>query len=251
MASSKLATLLAVGSVAALLGACAVETQDEEEMGETGSHLLAGTRLTPAQVAGALRSAGWPENMIGKMVCTAKYESSYYSRAINTKNKNGSVDRGLFQINSIHLNGGTKGCPKGAEALFDVDTNAKCALAIYKSQGIKAWYGYRSHKKECDATKAPGSAALPEETEEEETETETGDEETPEKKAPAPVVDPEEPDNGGGCWSESLQDMKDGLSCVQGKSNKVWFQCKDGKWYRGGDDVSGPYGDCNGSFPAK
>lgn len=229
--TSKLLSLFVAGSlITACAVGCSAETQDDEEMGETSSHILAGNRLTPAQVATALRAAGFAEANIGKMVCTAKYESSYYDRAENRKNKNGSIDRGLFQINSIHLNGGTKGCPQGGEALFDVETNAKCALSIFKAQGIKAWYGYRAHKSECDRTKAPGEA----------TDTAAG-----------PVVDPETPDDGGGCWSDSLDDMKDGHSCVQGKSNKVWFQCKDGKWFRGGDASSGPYGACNGSFPAE
>ena len=41
-------------------------------------YLLSGNVLTAEQVADAVRQAGFPENMVGKMVCTAKYESSFY-----------------------------------------------------------------------------------------------------------------------------------------------------------------------------
>ncbi|MBX3263421.1 MAG: transglycosylase SLT domain-containing protein, partial [Labilithrix sp.] len=163
MSSVKLLGALALTTLVSMVTAgCAVETMDEEELGESEDRLLAGKRLTPAQVAAHLRAAGFPENTIGKMVCTAKYESSFYERASN-KNRNGSIDRGLFQINSIHL-GGTRGCPsKGnADALWNPATNAKCALAIYNMQGIRAWYGYRKHKTECDRYAAPGSAPISE-----------------------------------------------------------------------------------------
>ena len=237
---------------------------DTEALGETEDHLLAGTRYTPSQVATYLRNAGFAENTIGKMVCTAKYESSYYARATN-KNKNGSMDRGLFQINSLHI-GKTKGCPSSGESLFNPETNAKCALAIFKSQGIGAWYGYKKHKSECDRTKAPGSAAIP---------AEDGD--TTDVPIPTPrptdtsgtTIDPgtgsgtdtDEPDTeatidpdddfelGAGCWSATKQDTMPPLSCVEQKDSLIWFQCKEGKWYRGGDDVQGPYGYCNGAYP--
>src|SRR5262249_2507784 len=131
----------------------------DEGTGESQDHLLTGPRLTPSQVAGVLRTAGFPEAAIGKMVCTAKWESSYYTRATN-KNTNGTTDYGLFQINSIHLRDGA-GCPSSASALFDPATNAKCALHVYKVQGVNAWYGYQKHRAECNAAKAPASAATP------------------------------------------------------------------------------------------
>ena len=53
-------------------------------------------------------------------------------------NKNGSVDYGLFQINSVH------GYSK--EDLMDPEFNIKVAYKIYKSQGLKAWSVYKSGK---------------------------------------------------------------------------------------------------------
>jgi hypothetical protein len=167
------------------------------------------------------------------MVCTAKYESSFYERASN-RNTNGSVDRGLFQINSVHL-GGTRGCPSraNANALWEPTTNAKCALAIFELQGNRAWYGYRKHKTECDGYAAPSSPA----------------------STPAPGDSNDSDDgsskssNEGGCWSGTLQDMVDARSCVQSRSNRVWFQCMSGSWHRGANASSGPYGACAGSHP--
>lgn len=142
------------------LVACADPPDAAESMGSTVSHEHAGPKLTAGQVAGALRDAGFPEEAVGPMVCTASHESSFFTAAINDDNENGSIDRGLFQVNSIHLGGGTRGCPQTAEELFDVPKNAACAFAIYKRKGLRPWYGYRAHKEECDATAAPESEPL-------------------------------------------------------------------------------------------
>lgn len=237
MSSVRLLGALALTTLVSMVTAgCAAETMDEEELAESEDRLLAGRRLTPSQVAAHLRAAGFPENTIGTMVCTAKYESSFYERASN-KNRNGSIDRGLFQINSIHL-GGTRGCPsKGnADALWNPTTNTQCALAIYKMQGLRAWYGYRKHKTECDRYAAPGSAPISEPANADDA---------------ADDASSSEADDGGegGCWSGTLQDMVDARVCVQSRSSRVWFQCMSGAWYRGGDATTGPFGPCEGSHP--
>ena len=148
------AVMTTLFAVATMWGCAADATPDEEpdDSGRTEDALLAGRLYTPAEVAALVRGAGFPEDVVGQMVCTAKYESSFFERATN-KNKNGSVDRGLFQINSSHL--GESGCPSSGERVFDAAANAKCARAIYRSQGVRAWYGYRKHKAECDRFVAP------------------------------------------------------------------------------------------------
>lgn len=151
--------LLSLGAVLLPLAsvACAADAgEEDEDVGETEDRLLAGRRLSEAEVAQHLREAGFPEEQIGRMVCTAKYESTFYEGAVNSRNRNRSVDRGLFQINSIHL-GSMRGCPSRAEAatLFDAATNTRCALAVFRAQGNRAWYGYRSHRTECDSYPAP------------------------------------------------------------------------------------------------
>ncbi|MBX3192000.1 MAG: hypothetical protein KF819_33730 [Labilithrix sp.] len=48
----------------------------------------------------------------------------------------------------------------------------------------------------------------------------------------------------GSCWSSTLSQTVSELACVQSRSNGVWYQCKDGDWYRGVSGGDGPYGDC-------
>ncbi|AKU93750.1 hypothetical protein AKJ09_00414 [Labilithrix luteola] len=234
MPAAKIYGLIAFASLLSVVTVgCAAETDDEEAVGESEDHLLAGRRLSPSETAAHLRSAGFPENQIGRMVCTAKYESSFYERAQN-KNTNRSVDRGLFQINSIHL-GGTPGCPaRGAsDALWNAATNAKCAYAIFKLQGNNAWNGYKKHRSECDRYPAPSSAPVS---------TTADDESTATNSSSSDDVE-------GGCWSGTLKDMVDARTCVQSKADGVWYQCMDGGWYRGGNATTGNFGACVGSHP--
>lgn len=73
----------------------------------------------------------------------AKCESGERANAQN-KNKNGSSDYGLFQINSIWL----AEFGLTAENLLSAETNAKVAKAIYdRSGGWSAWYSSKKcHK---------------------------------------------------------------------------------------------------------
>jgi hypothetical protein len=71
--------------------------------------------------------------------------------------------------------------------------------------------------------------------------------------APAASPDPGPSDPGEGpvpgCFSYTLQKTLPELSCVQSRSNQLWFQCKAGEWFRGGDSSAGPYGTCTSSHP--
>ena len=223
---TKLLLISALAGAALCTAGCAAQTieEDEGDVAESEDKLLAGRRLSEAEIARHLRSAGFPESVVGEMVCTAKYESSFYERASN-RNRNGSMDRGLFQINSIHI-GDTRGCPTSADALWNAATNAKCAYAIYKAQGLNAWYGYRRPRTECNRYRAPASGAAAS------------------SSAPA-----EEDVSEGGCWSGTLEDMVDAKTCVESKYDGVWFQCMNGHWYRGVSGNTGPYGTCAASHP--
>lgn len=231
--------------------AAAAGCSNQDELGTSvESALVAGRQLSESEVADVVRAAGFPENMVGTMVCTAKYESSFYDRATNT-NTNGSTDYGLFQINSIHI-GGTAGCPTSAEPLFDVTTNAACALAIYNMQGIKAWYGYQKHKAECDSYPAPASSGTipiggtPVPTQPTDVPTGPGDT-LPTNPGTTPTggafVDPSTP---GSCYSPYLRMSTVQYACVKGAVTGEWVQCAGGRWYPGVDEQSqnGPYGPC-------
>lgn len=146
--------LLAFGlNLMACAGADEVETEDlsdEENAMGVDQNLRAGRVVPKAEIADLLRQNDIPESAIGKLVCAAKWESSFYAKASN-KNDNGSMDRGLFQVNSIHL-GSMRGCPSksNASTLYEPEVNVKCAAAIYRAQGMNAWYGYRAHRTECN-----------------------------------------------------------------------------------------------------
>ena len=110
------------------------------------------------QVATYLRKSGFPEYTIGTMVCISKYESSYNCDATN-RNTDGSTDYGLMQINSYYWCSGDplskyNSCSISCSSLFNCQSNTNCAYIVWKQQGYTAWYGYKSHKTECDSYKA-------------------------------------------------------------------------------------------------
>jgi len=209
-----------------VIAGCASQAP-EEGVGESQDHLLAGRRLSEREAATLIRDAGFPSDVVGKMLCTIKYESSFYERASN-RNSNGSTDYGLFQVNSIHY--GDAGCPSSSAGLYDAAKNTKCALAIYKSQGINAWYGYKKHKSECDRYPAPDVGAS------------TQDDPSTD---PTPSTDTGE----GGCYSGTLGEMVETRTCVESKFDGLWYQCRDTQWTRGGDSGTGPFGACASTHP--
>lgn len=228
--------LLAVAAVSlASIAGCAAETPSDgsEPVGESQDHLLAGRRLSQTEAAGLIRQAGFPESVVGKMLCTIKYESNFYERASN-RNSNGSSDYGLFQVNSIHFH--DAGCPSSAAGLYDAAANTRCALRIYKSQGINAWYGYKKHKSECDNYRAPAAGAAP-----------AGGTADP---TPGGASDPNDANDAeGGCYSGTLEEMVPAKTCVESKFDGAWYQCKDTKWLAGGASGSGPNGACLTKHP--
>jgi hypothetical protein len=95
-------------------------------------------RLTGPQVAQLVIEAGFPEQDRVTMVAIAKAESGWTVDAVNTANSNGSVDRGLFQINSIHSKYNAQ------QLLSDPRYNTNAAKEIYNGQGLRAWSTYNS-----------------------------------------------------------------------------------------------------------
>lgn len=101
--------------------------------------------LTGTQVAKAAYAAGWRGSDLVIAVAVAKAESEWDPHAIND-NTNGSVDYGLFQINSVHgaiLSGGN---------WRDPSANAAMAYQVWTGAGsswrpwVTYWRGtYRQH----------------------------------------------------------------------------------------------------------
>jgi cell wall-associated NlpC family hydrolase len=95
------------------------------------------TVLSAAQVAGLVKQAGFPAGDQATMVAIAKAESGFRTDA-TFNDANGTVDRGLFQINSVH--------GYDPNQLFDPTFNTQCAKKIYDGQGLRAWSTYTSGK---------------------------------------------------------------------------------------------------------
>lgn len=89
---------------------------------------MVGSRWDNNELATLAHVVGMPNP--GLMAQYAQGESSGNAGAVN-HNTDGSVDRGLWQINSVH---GFKG------NLFDPWRNAQAAKSILASQGLGAWY---------------------------------------------------------------------------------------------------------------
>ena len=77
-------------------------------------------------------SKDWDCN-IALAVLTAE-NRNWDCQAVNTGNFDGSVDRGLMQINSVHN--------YPIDELFDCNKNIDYAYKIYESQGWNAWTAY-------------------------------------------------------------------------------------------------------------
>lgn len=95
--------------------------------------------ISGAQVAALVKAAGFPASVHVTMVAISRAESGWNTTAINTANSNGSVDRGLFQVNSIHGFDPNR-------LLNDAQFNTQCAKQIYDKQGLGAWAVYNSGK---------------------------------------------------------------------------------------------------------
>jgi hypothetical protein len=75
------------------------------------------------------------------LFCITKLESNFDSKAVN-KNRNGTVDAGLFQINEIWKE-------KCHYKLYSTEDNIDCALIVFKAQGLNAWTTYKKYKDIC------------------------------------------------------------------------------------------------------
>lgn len=89
----------------------------------------------------------------------AKRESGCNPKAINarfnkkgeviwTLNKNGSIDRGLLQINSVHKQTVRSLCRGGLDLLLELDCNLKVGSYLYKRYGLVPWKAVSSSVKD-------------------------------------------------------------------------------------------------------
>lgn len=100
--------------------------------------------ITTTLVMSMLVAYGIPSPDAEMLTCIAVKESNLNPKAINTHNRNGTKDYGLFQINDVNK----KLCSTNSSKLLQVDNNLKCAIKVYKYQNLKAWSTYSKCKKE-------------------------------------------------------------------------------------------------------
>lgn len=99
--------------------------------------------MNAAQLQAVLRQAGWPEDLLVTMAAVALAESGGNPRSHNPVPPDDSY--GLWQINMIGSLGPQRRAQFGISsnsALYDPLTNARAALAIFRSQGLRAWSTY-------------------------------------------------------------------------------------------------------------
>lgn len=84
-----------------------------------------------ASLASIARAGGFQEKDIPMAIAIMKAESGGNPKALNTSNRNGTTDTGIFQINSVHSSW-TKGMD-----LTDPVQNAKAAFKIFSDAGGK------------------------------------------------------------------------------------------------------------------
>lgn len=87
--------------------------------------------LNLSQIQGLLRQTGWPENLIAKMAAIVIYESSGNPAAHNPR---GEDSWGLLQINWPYHREYER------SRLVEPVYNLTAALAIYRREGVNAWY---------------------------------------------------------------------------------------------------------------
>lgn len=100
------------------------------DMGAEGG----GRALSAAQIRDLWVRHGGDPAQANVAAAVARAESGGRPDATNRSNGDGSVDRGLFQINSVH----------GASSTYDLDANVAYAVQLQRAQGWKPWVAHET-----------------------------------------------------------------------------------------------------------
>jgi hypothetical protein len=108
---------------------------------------LNGVQLKSREIAALAHAAGWHDiNPLATAVAVCSAESSRYTEAENDQNADGSIDRGLWQINSRHLGQTAGGVTITVEACFEPVQCAKIAHALWRAEGWAPWAAYTTDR---------------------------------------------------------------------------------------------------------
>jgi hypothetical protein len=121
-----------------------------------------------AQIAAYAINAGFPQNEIETAVAIALAESSGNIFAVNT-NANGTTDRGLWQINSVHKE-------YNDIQMFVPDSNAQAAFKLWQAAGGKwtDWSSFNSGRYRLFSARAKVAAGAPDSSSVDSTHTQNG-----------------------------------------------------------------------------
>ncbi|XP_013922289.1 PREDICTED: lysozyme C, milk isozyme-like [Thamnophis sirtalis] len=113
-------------------------------------------RLSQCELASLLKQqgmAGFAGVSLENWVCMVAHESSFDTQAMNRKNKNRSVDYGIFQINSHYWCNDNRGhshntCNKPCSDFLndDIIDDIACAKRVVSDpKGMNAWEGWKNN----------------------------------------------------------------------------------------------------------
>uniref|UniRef100_A0A240PMQ9 Lysozyme n=1 Tax=Anopheles atroparvus TaxID=41427 RepID=A0A240PMQ9_ANOAO len=120
-----------------------------------------GKIFTKCELARVLFNNGFPKSQIPDWLCIAQNESGYNTAALNTKNTNGSMDYGMFQINNKYWCSTTstpgKDCNITCAKLLDdnILDDLTCIRTIFNRHKFSAWVAWRN---KCNGKPLPSIA---------------------------------------------------------------------------------------------
>ncbi|XP_058053456.1 lysozyme c-1-like [Anopheles bellator] len=125
-----------------------------------GCVAVSGKTYGKCELAKELIKNGIPKASVANWVCLVQHESAFNTAATN-KNRNGSTDYGLFQINNKYWCDsayGSNDCKVQCRSLTndDITDDIKCAKLVFKRHGFNAWYGWKNH---CQGKTLPSVAS--------------------------------------------------------------------------------------------
>lgn len=110
-----------------------------------------GAKMSRCGVANMLLKYGFPRKDLADWVCLIEHESSFRTNVVGPPNTDGSRDYGLFQINSRYWCSGDgpshNMCRIPCRMLLsnDMTHSIRCAVTVFRKQGLSAWYGWSGH----------------------------------------------------------------------------------------------------------
>ena len=96
---------------------------------------LAGKKWLPRDVAALLHDNGWADDHLVDMIATIGAESDFFDEAVGDPHPDGTIDKGLFQLNSIHAPDWSMDDAEFTAMAFDPTKAVKYARELWLDAG--------------------------------------------------------------------------------------------------------------------